>query len=215
MPRRSKKSRRDASVRPSGRTAEPRTLNRYRREVVALLGAGHRISSTNGIRLIQKWDKFVRASWRQGRPPCNVADALAKICKHAGTRRDAENPHKGEIFETRAGARWEVEEVTDKRVKVRRKGHRERSEGPFVWGRSVLRGMKPVNGRSISPKERREEEGPPAPPERFMPEKPAKGEGFFSFLGDPDGRRKKKRKKQLTRKQRRALNKAKHRRSRR
>jgi hypothetical protein len=117
--------------------------------------------------------------------------------------RDPENPHKGEVFETRSGNRWEVEEVSDKRVKVRRKGHR--AEGPFTWAKSTLRGMRSVTGRKAIT----HDEGPPEPPEkRFLPEKPAKGEGFFSFLGDPGGKKKrkgskKKSSKTLTRKRKR------------
>ncbi len=62
--------------------------------------------------------------------------------KRRRTARDAEDPKSGEIYETRAGNRWEVTNVTDKLVTVKRAGNR--SEGPFAWGRSTLKGMKEI-----------------------------------------------------------------------
>ncbi len=186
-------------VTPHGDVAEPRSIARYRREVVALLAAGHRIHPQKGLWLVRRWDRYVRAKWRMGRPPCNVADHLSKFQKvlkpaerdasrvrrrrgqrltrkpHARARvmahvarrrtltrsafarqmfkvgtsrrrpavgRDADSPFKGEVFETRAGNRWEVVSVSEKLVTVKRAGNR--SDGPFAWGRSTLKGMKPV-----------------------------------------------------------------------
>lgn len=176
-PSRRRTSGRDTdSVRARGKVSEPRTLARYRREVVALLAVGHRIPTTHGLRLLKKWDAYVQARWRQGRPPCNVADHLSKFERERivkpyrdparrrgktktmsrlsfmrqmrpvkSTRRhsrDAENPRSGEIFETKAGNRWEVVDVTDRLIKVKRAGNR--TDGPFAWGRKSLSGMKEV-----------------------------------------------------------------------
>jgi hypothetical protein len=215
MPRRRRKYKRSRDRASSfAARAEPRSLNRYRREVIALLKVGHKVRSQQALFLIRKWDRQVRAAWRRGKPPCNVADTLYRLCKHtstkprfsserphptashsvrdrgyARTRRDADTPHKGEVFETRAGNRWEVEEVTDKRVKVKRKGHR--SEGPFTWGRSTLKGMKSLSGVSHA-----------KTPEPASSKSSSSGGSFFStFLGDPN-RRHKKSKKTLTRKRR-------------
>jgi hypothetical protein len=239
---------------------------------------GHKISGQHAVRLIKKWDRYVQARWKQGRPPCNVADHLSKFerekivkpardvasrlrfsgavlweddrngvlarpggffevterrfgrvlyrthsledaLRHAKgsarqrartrlvasrprrdpsrlmqgrrliatyptraaaltaakrfvrnndrpvdiltpspsssrsrvrgrgrprTSRDADHPFVGEIFETKAGQRWEVVEVSDKLIRVRRKGVRPRSEGPFAWGRGVLKGLHAV-----------------------------------------------------------------------
>jgi hypothetical protein len=160
-------------VRPraTSEVAEPRTIARYRREVVALLRAGHGIPSSRGTLLVKRWDRYVRARWLQGKPPCNVADHIGKFereklvkpardqsRKHmtrtafasqmspvGGSRRasrDADNPHIGETYETRGGSRWQVVSTTDKLVTVKRAGHR--TEGPYAWGRSSLRGMKQV-----------------------------------------------------------------------
>lgn len=180
MPRRSyrKRPRRDLSPGIRGSVGQPRTLARYRREVVALLVVGHHMTGTRAVGLIKRWDRYLQAKWKMGRPPCNVADHLAKFDKamkrhvsgdihlpngrktfsrrefHSGmhkvqrkrgpgrSSRDAEHPKTGEIYETKAGARWEVTAVTDKRVTVKRAGTRPKNEGPFVWGRSSLKNLK-------------------------------------------------------------------------
>jgi len=68
-------------VRPREKSelAEPRTIERYRREVVALLRVGRGIPRSRGTLLVKRWDKYVRARWLQGKPPCNVADHIGKF----------------------------------------------------------------------------------------------------------------------------------------
>jgi hypothetical protein len=161
-------------VRPRAKSelAEPRTIERYRREVVALLRVGRGIPRSRGTLLVKRWDKYVRARWLQGKPPCNVADhigkfereklvkpardaspkrltrtAFARQMRPVTTRRgrasrDADNPHVGEVYETRGGSRWQVVSTSDKLITVKRAGHR--TEGPYAWGKSSLRGMKQV-----------------------------------------------------------------------
>lgn len=59
-------------------------LPRFRREVIALLMAGRpsshprRLNSTQALRLVIRWDRVVRLRYRQGKPPCNVADHILK-----------------------------------------------------------------------------------------------------------------------------------------
>jgi hypothetical protein len=162
-------------VRPHAKSelAEPRTIERYRREVVALLRVGRGIPRSRGTLLVKRWDKYVRARWLQGKPPCNVADhigkfereklvkpardaqskrmtrtAFARQMRPVATRRssrasrDADNPRMGEIYETRGGSRWQVVSTSDKLITVKRAGHR--TEGPYAWGKSSLKGMKQV-----------------------------------------------------------------------
>lgn len=220
MRRTSRRVGRDTAVQARGTLSEPRTLARYRREVVALLAVGHKIPMTHGLRLIKKWDKYVRRRWSEGRPPCNVADHISKFererlvkpardpkpmrgGKWVFTRkkfrqtmfrpggRDADNPRLGEIYETRAGNRWEVVSVRDKLITVKRAGNR--SEGPFQWGKETLKGMKEVRkpflgGLFSSGAEKKEEPAPTWP-------------SWKPTQGDPDARR--KRKKTLARKAKR------------
>lgn len=139
MPRRAR-TRRDA---PS---IEPRSLARFRREVVALLMVGHKIHPEHGLRLIKKWDRYVRARHRQGWPPCKVSDHIAKFEKEGlitakKVAADADNPSKGEVFETRRGDRWRIVNVReDGKVDVERAGHRQ--SGALRWAKSVLKHMK-------------------------------------------------------------------------
>lgn len=100
------------------------------------------------------------------------------------SRRDAENPRVGEIFESANGTRWEVVNVTETRVDVKRAGHR--SSGPLRWARSVLRTMK---GKKVSPQVARKEaqEEVPTPPPSFL------GNLFGNVAPDPSGRRRRKR----------------------
>jgi hypothetical protein len=116
----------------------------FRREVVALLRAGHRILGETGVRLVAKYDKFLRDSWRIRRAPCWVSDAIAKKYKESRASRDPENPHEGEVYQSRSGARWRVTSVnaTKRRVKVRKSGFRDLGE--LEWNPSVLRSMKQV-----------------------------------------------------------------------
>lgn len=169
--------------------ADPRTLARFRREVVVLLHVGHRVSPREGLRLIKKWDRYLKSRWRMGKPPCSVADHIAKFererlvrpeSRHAADPsrrrrrrrygRDADSPKEGEVFESRTGNRWRVKSVSEKRLAVERAGHR--SAGPFTWGRGALKGMKEVD-RKVANAEIKQE---------------LKGSEPLTLF-DPDGRR--------------------------
>lgn len=128
----------------------PRSLPQFRREVVALMHASHRISTERGVRLLAKYDKYVRYGWDGNRAPCWVADNIArneKKVSESGTypsQRDAERPQEGEVYESRAGARWRVSKVSEsrrgKRVTVKRVGYRD--AGELQWAPEALKQMK-------------------------------------------------------------------------
>lgn len=153
---------------PTG-APNPRTLPQFRREVAALLVAGNRgVFGEQAVRLIAKYDKFVRYGWDKGRAPCWVADnimANEKKVRASGTferardpssrrrrhvGRDAENPREGEVFESKAGARWQVGQVSDtkrgKRIKVKRVGYRD--AGELTWAPDVLKQMKQLKSEA-------------------------------------------------------------------
>ena len=75
MRRHSYRTRRDAG--PESR-ARHVPLAQFRREVVGLLAVGRGIDGERAIRLVAKWDGVVRLRWREGKPPCNVADHIVR-----------------------------------------------------------------------------------------------------------------------------------------
>lgn len=148
---------------PTGRPAAPRTLSQFRREVVALLAVGHQVPTSTGLRLIKKWDRYIKARWRQGKPPCAVSDHLWKFererlvrprpatsrdlrlprgpsRKRRATRRLARDP--GDIYESKRGDRWEVVSEDDRKAFVRRVGHRQ--TGLLPWSKTTLKSMKEI-----------------------------------------------------------------------
>jgi len=58
--------------------------------------------------------------------------------------RDAENPRSGEIFESRAGKRWRIDDVNEGRIVVESAGVRQ--VGRLVWKKENLKGMRMVQG---------------------------------------------------------------------
>ncbi len=146
------------------RDASPRTLEMFRREVAVLLAA-KKMSGEEAIRAVAKWRDYVKDSWEKGKPPCAVSDHLyrwqkEKIvcpcrpggdpsprCKVHGrrTRRDADNPRPGEVYEAKtSGRRWEVVSVDGGRIVMRPTGTR--SEGQLVFSKSSLKGMRLLKG---------------------------------------------------------------------
>lgn len=164
MATRKRSSRRDAERHvPVGRP-NARTLQQFRREVVALLRAGHRISSETGIRLVGRNDDWVRHAWQNRRAPCFVADHLATKVR---VSRDWENPSRGEVYESRIGNRWEVVSVNPlrKRIKVKKAGFRDLGE--LEWNPSVLREMKQLQTKVAA--QIRHDEGPSVPSQQENP----------------------------------------------
>lgn len=150
-------------VRPH-RDASPRTFGTFRREVVALLAAKG-MSREQATRTVLHWNDYVKARWQDGKPPCAVSDHLMRWqkekvvcpCKRGGdpsprckvhgrrTRRDADNPRPGEVYEAKtSGRRWEVVSVEGERVVMKPVGAR--SEGQLVFSKSSLKGMKTLKG---------------------------------------------------------------------
>jgi hypothetical protein len=148
---------------PSRRRRAPkvRTLASLQREVKTLLGSQYGVKPKRATQLVDKWHRFVRLRWAQGKAACSVADHIAKYerehvvlprrdCSgrplpHRRAARDAENPYVGEVFESKAGTRWRIVDVAPNgKVTVERAGNR--VEGKLVWGKSVLRTMKDVHG---------------------------------------------------------------------
>jgi hypothetical protein len=79
------------------------------------------------------------------------------------TRRDAQNPYKGEVFENRNGALWRIDEVLDdRRIRVEPAGRR--VPGAQTWSRSALLHMKQVRQKveNQAAKEIEKVAGPPA-----------------------------------------------------
>ncbi len=171
------------------------SLQQFRREVVALLRTTHRISTDQGIRLVGKHNAYVNAAWAVSKEPCYVADNIARK-EHGVTlsRRDPENPNEGEVYESKAGTRWEVVGVdrTKKRVKMRRKGSRE--VGDLTWNPSVLRSMKQLRESAAQEVKQAsrvvEQEGPPEPSFREKPGLFASifGKNDHPIAPDPSGR---------------------------
>jgi hypothetical protein len=151
-------------IRPRGGPMK-RSLAQFEREVVALLAAGHGVGTLHGRRLVEGHSSFVEKEWRKGSPPCSVSDGLARAAygrrspyapkkrlssRRAGSwklgagssSRDADDPKEGEVFESRAGSRWRVADVGDKRVSVERAGHRQ--SGKLVWSKGALKSMREV-----------------------------------------------------------------------
>lgn len=141
---------------PSGRPNK-RTLAQFRREVVALLKAGHRVPSETAVRLVAKHHTFVADAWAGRRAPCWVSDNLSEKLKghrHARdmaarrTGRDPEDPEPGEVYQSKTtGNIWEVTSFNRdrRRVKVKRTGMKDLGE--LTWNPVVLRGMKQLQTR--------------------------------------------------------------------
>ena len=72
--------------------------------------------------------------------------ARARTRTHARRHnaRDAENPRTGEIFESRAGKRWRIDDVNEGRIVVESAGVRQ--VGRLVWKKENLKGMRMVQG---------------------------------------------------------------------
>lgn len=158
-------------VRPH-RDAEPRSLPRFRGEVLALL-VTKGISKPRAKQLMQDWKDYIEKRWKMGRPPCAVSDHVARwrkekvvcpcrrggdpspSCKVHGRRRvgrDADNPRPGEVYEGKtSGRRWEVVSVDGERIVVKPVGAR--SEGELVWSKRAFKQMKPMGGVLQSIKE--------------------------------------------------------------
>lgn len=153
--------------------AEPRTIERYKREVVALLLAGRHIPRSRGKLLVKRWDKYVRARWLQGKPPCNVADhigkfereklvkpardktkkrltrtAFARQMRPVATRRSSRASRDAD--NPRMGEIYETrggsrwQVVSTSDKLITVKRAGHRTEGPYAWGKESLKGMKQV-----------------------------------------------------------------------
>jgi len=162
-------------VRPRDKSelAEPRTIERYRREVVALLRVGRGIPRSRGTLLVKRWDKYVRARWLQGKPPCNVADhigkfereklvkpardktnkrmtrtAFARQMRPVATRRSSRASRDAD--NPRMGEIYETrggsrwQVVSTSDKLITVKRAGHRTEGPYAWGKESLKGMKQV-----------------------------------------------------------------------
>jgi len=162
-------------VRPREKSelAEPRTIERYRREVVALLRVGRGIPRSRGTLLVKRWDKYVRARWLQGKPPCNVADhigkfereklvkpardktnkrmtrtAFARQMRPVATRRSSRASRDAD--NPRMGEIYETrggsrwQVVSTSDKLITVKRAGHRTEGPYAWGKESLKGMKQV-----------------------------------------------------------------------
>jgi hypothetical protein len=126
------------------------SLPDYHREVLQILKGRHRVPSLKAARLVKKWGVYLLARRAKGVCPESVArhvakferEKLVKPARDKGFRAsgDADNPHPGELYESRAGTRWEVLSATDKRVTVRRAGHRQ--TGDLVWDKSAIKNSK-------------------------------------------------------------------------
>lgn len=55
-----------------------RTLEKFRLEVTALLVVGHGWTPKAATKAVKRWDRYVRRRWKEGKPPCAVADHLSK-----------------------------------------------------------------------------------------------------------------------------------------
>lgn len=133
-----------------------------------MLRATHRVPSEKGVRLISRFDRALQSAWKTGRPPCFVADNIALRAKAEGlAMRDPENPQRGEVYESRAGTRWEVTSVNaiKRRIKVKKAGFRDLGE--LEWNPSVLRQMKQLQTRVAA--QIRHDEGPSIPSQEENP----------------------------------------------
>lgn len=147
----------------------PRSLPQFRLEVTALLMVGHGWSKKRALSGVQRWSKYVAKRWKQGKPPCAVADHLSKwdrektVCpchrkrrcpgrksgrggRRARSSRDADNPKEGEVYESKRGNRWRVSSVDGEKISVESAGRK--TPGRLLWSRSNLRGMREVEGES-------------------------------------------------------------------
>lgn len=154
----------------------PRTLEKFRLEVTALLVVGHDWNPKSAAKAVRRWDKYVRRRWKEGKPPCAVADHLSKwkkegaVCPCKGrkrdcsrcggkgvggdgsrrhssfhsSRRDAENPKEGELFESKRGNRWRIKEIRGDRFYVENEGRK--TPGVLAWSKRNIEGMKLVEG---------------------------------------------------------------------
>lgn len=145
----------------------PRSLAQFKLEVTALLMVGHRWSEKRSRAAVKRWSRYVAKRWKQGKPPCAVADHISRwdhekaVCpchrkrrcpggkggrrsKRKGTSRDADNPKEGEIYESKRGNRWRVSNVDGERVYVESAGRK--APGRLQWSRSNLKGMREVDG---------------------------------------------------------------------
>jgi hypothetical protein len=116
--------------------------------------SSHKSTLVQGRRIIKRFSSrkaAVHAAKRWVEKTGRPVDILTTASHRRGRRsaRDAEHPYVGEIFETKAGQRWEIIEVSDTRIKVRRRGAKPKSEGPFVWGKTALKPLKTVNKYDI------------------------------------------------------------------
>jgi len=136
----------------------PRTFPMYVREVESLLITARGIRPQVARAVCRDMDEAIESAWRRRQPPCLVAEHLARSAKRAYGR-DAENPKAGEVYETKRGDRWKVEDVSERSVRVRRAGRR---EGPdsFAWGRGNLKRLRQVGDAPSEPKPRRKKAEP-------------------------------------------------------
>lgn len=123
----------------------------FQAEVRALLTKGRRITPRRASSWVKRYRKFVHLRWREGRPPCMVADHLFKYetQRVLAPRRDWERPEPGEIYETKRGDFWEVVGANDNRVDVRRAGHRVGSAQQLRWAKSVLKSLNEVKKKTL------------------------------------------------------------------
>lgn len=142
-----------------------RTFPKFQLEVTALLVVGHGWTPKAATKAVRRWDKYVRRRWKEGKPPCAVADHLSKwrkegsVCPCKGKKRDcarcrrgrgrvgrdAENPQEGELFESKRGNRWRVVSVEGDRYYVENEGRK--TPGKLAWSRSNIKGMKMIEGK--------------------------------------------------------------------
>lgn len=149
----------------SNRTWSPGGLQGFRRRVMTHLVREHRVSASDAVRLLSRWDKYIRARWNDGHSAESVAGHLAKwsrekiVCPcgsanhtardHARRRRggwyrrDAENPQPGEVFESKEGKRWAVRSMTPEgKIVVDSAGLR--PTGTLIWNKRALARMKEI-----------------------------------------------------------------------
>lgn len=186
------RSRRDPESHVPTGGPNPRTLAQFRREVVALLRASHRLSGPEGTLLVVRGNAFVVAAWRNGRAPCFVADHLASKSPRHRVGRDYQNPVEGEVYQSRAGTQWRITSVNAvrRRVKVKRSGFRDLGE--LEWNPIVLKEMHHV--QNAVAEQIRHDEGPLEP---YRPPSAAQSQsaptasglrGWFGGLVAPDPR---------------------------
>lgn len=192
----------------------------FNRRVVALLVSSFGKRSS---KLALKWRAVAFSRWRAGKAPSNVARHIMKYerqkvvcpCKPGGDPsprcprhglygRDASNPQKGEVYESKNGNRWLVVGRNMKgRVVVKRAPGR--FDGELYWTPEMLKALKPVHKQEakevhIATAELPASSPPTAAPAQsflgklFRPGVDARARenymrGLGKVQGDPSGRR--------------------------